>query len=296
VTSETSGLTLPDPKDRADIHREFTLAAHAIGNMEFLDAAARLKKITTADPGMTDAWNQYAQVLIRLGRDQDALAAYREILNRKAGAAPVLLDAATVYLKLGKLNDARNHAEAAIPGEPITAHQLLAKIEIAAHRPDAAIKQAELAEQADPTLPMIDVVRGILIYEQAQKDPSKFAEALPFFQRARDRIQTRTVQLNDLRYYLGDCLAQVGRLEEAEKAFLEEIKLFPNLIRARQGLAMVYEAGGRTTDAERTINNMLAAVPTPSTYAAAAELWRVLGHPDKSAAISAAARAKFGAK
>ncbi|MEI6243997.1 MAG: tetratricopeptide repeat protein, partial [Acidobacteriota bacterium] len=117
-----------------------------------------------------------------------------------------------------------------------------------------------------------------------------------FFQRARDRIQTRTVQLNDLRYYLGDCLAQVGRLEDAERAFLEEITLFPNLIRARQGLAMLYAAMGRSADAERAITNMISVVPTPSSYASAAELWRVLGRPDQSAAITAAARVKFGGK
>lgn len=295
VASDTSGLTLPDPKDRADIHREFALAARSIGNMQFLDAADRLKKITTADPGMTDAWNQYAQVLIRLGRDADALTAYREILNRHAGAAPVLLDAAVVYLKLGQFDEARKHAEAAISGEPVTAHQLLAKVALAQHRPDDALREAGLAEQADPTLPMTDFIHGVILHEQAQKDPSKFAEALPYFQRARDRIQSRTVQLNDLRYYLGDCLAQMGRLEDAEKAFLEEIRFFPNLVRARQSLAMLYEAAGKLPETERTINNMLAAVPTPSTYASAAELWRVLGHPDKSAAITAAARAKFGA-
>jgi len=296
VSSETSGLTLPDPKDRAEVHREFELAARAIGSMQFMDAAERLKKITTADPGMIDAWNQYAQVLIRLGRDTDALAAYREILNRRAGAASVLLDAATVYLKLGRFAEARNHAQAAIDGEPVTAHQLLAKIALAEHRPDEALREAGLAEQADPTLPMTDFVHGILLHEQAAKDPSKFAEALPYFQRARDRLQNRTVQLNDVRYYLGDCLAQVGRLEEAEKAFQEEIKFFPNLVRARIGLAMLYEAAGRLPATQATINDMLAAVPTPSTYASAADLWRVLGHPDKSAAVAAAARAKFGAK
>lgn len=296
IASDTSGLTLPDPKDRAGIFRDFTLAARSIGNLQFLDAAERLKKITTADPGMTDAWNQYAQVLIRLGRDTDALAAYREILNRRAGAAPVLLDAATVYLRLGKYADARSHAEAAIKGEPVTAYQLLTKVALAEHRPDEALREAALAEKADPTLPMTDFVHGILLHEQAQKDPAKFAEALPYFQRASDKIRSRTVQLNDLRYYLGDCLAQVGRLEDAEKAFLEEIKFFPNLVRARQSLAMLYEAAGKLPETDRTINNMLAAIPTPSTYASAAELWRVLGHPDKSAAIAAAARAKFGGK
>ena len=95
---------------------------------------------------------------------------------------------------------------------------------------------------------------------------------MPFFQRAATRIKGRTVQLDDLYYYLGDCLAQAGRLEEAEQAFLEEMKLFPNLIHARTGVAMLYEASGRTPDADRAVSNMLAAVPTPETYKAAARV------------------------
>ena len=296
VSVETSGMTLPDPKDRSEILRAFTKSAKAIGDMQFVEAADQLKWITTQDPGMTDAWNQYAQVLIRLGRNEDALKAYKELLNRRPGAAPVLLDAATVLMKLGRLDEARQHAELAISGSPVSAHQLLVKIAFARERPDDAVKEAKLAEDADPTLPMTDYVRGVVLHRQAQKNPAKFAEALPFFQKAATRIKGRTVQLDDLYYYLGDCLAQAGRLEEAEQAFLEEMKLFPNLIHARQGLAMLYEASGRTPDADRVVANMLTAVPTPATYSSAAELWRVLGHPDKSAAINAAARAKFGGK
>jgi len=294
VGAEVSGLTLPDPKDRSDVREAFVLAARAIGNLKFVEAADRLKWITTKDPGMSDAWNQYAQVLIRLGRDADAFKAYQEMLKLKPNAAPVLLDAATVLMKLQRYDEARAHALAAVSGEAVTAHQVLAKIALAQHNPEEALKEAAAAEQADPTLPMSDFVQGVLLHGKAQKDPSKYAEAIPFFQRAAQKIKGRTIQLNDVNYYLGDCLAQVGRVEEAEAAFRQEIALFPNLIRARNGLAMLYEAGGQPGATERVIGDMLATVPTPATYASAAELWRVLGHPNKSAAVAAAARAKFG--
>lgn len=294
VAAETSGLTLPDPKDRADIHRAFVLAAQAIGNMQFVDAAARLKWITDEDPGMTDAWNQYAQVLIRLGRDADALTAYQQMLRQRPDQPPVLLDAATVLMKLRRYDEARAHAQAAVSGEPITAHQLLAKIELAQGHTDAALKEAAAAEAADPTLPLTDFINGVILHNAAQKDPSKYAQALPFFERASQKIKTRTVQLNDLHYYLGDCLAQVGRLEEAEQAFNQEIKLFPHLVRARTGLAMLYEAAGNSAGTQRVVAGMLAASPTPSTYTSAEELWRVLGYPNRAAAVAAAARARFG--
>ena len=179
-------------------------------------------------------------------------------------------------------------------GEPITAHQMLAKIELAQGHNDAGLKEAAAAEAIDPTLPLTDFIHGVILHNAAQKDPSKYAEALPYFQRASDKIKTRIVQLNDLHYYLGDCLAQAGRLEEAERAFQQEIKLFPNLVRAPIGLAMLYEAAGNAQGTQRVVANMLASSPTPSTYASAADLWRVLGHPDRAAAVAAASRARFG--
>lgn len=294
VAAETSGLTLPDPKDKAEINHAFVLAARAIGNLEFVDAAARLKWITDREPGMTDAWNQYAQVLIRLGRDNDALNAYKQLLQQRPDQPSVLLDAATVLLRQRRFDEAKAHAMAAVSGEPITAHQMLAKIELAEGHNDAALKEAAAGEAADPTLPLTDFIHGVILHTAAQKDPSKYAEALPYFERASAKIKTRVVQLNDLNYYLGDCLAQVGRLEEAERAFQDEIRLFPNLVRARTGLAMLYEAAGNTQGTQRVVADMLNASPTPSTYASAADLWRVLGHPDRAAAVSAAARARFG--
>jgi arylsulfatase A-like enzyme/tetratricopeptide (TPR) repeat protein len=296
ISAETEGLTLPDPKDRADIHRAFVQAAHAIGALKFPEAADQLRWITSRDPGMIDAWNQYAQVLVRLGRDADAFAAYQEILKRQPGSAPALLDAATVLMRLRRYDEARAHAQAAVSGEPVTAHQLLAKIELAAGHQDAALAEARAAEAADPSLPMTDMVQGMILHAEAQRDPAKFAAALPFFERAAAKIQGRTVQLNDLFYYLGDCLAQVGRIEDAERAFRQEIALFPNLVRARTGLAMLYEATGNSPAADRVITDMLNAVPTPSTYASAADLLRVFGHTDRSAEIAAAARARFGGR
>lgn len=294
VAAETSGLTLPDPKDKTEINHAFVLAARSIGNMEFVDAAERLKWLTDREPGMADAWNQYAQVLIRLGRDADALKAYQQMLRQRPDQPSVLLDAATILMRMRRYDDARAHVMAAVSGEPITAHQMLAKIELAQGHNDAALKEAAAAEAADPSLPFTDFIHGVLLHNAAQKDPAKYADALPYFQRASEKIKTRIIQINDLHYYLGDCLAQVGRLEEAEQAFRQEIKLFPNLVRAPTGLAMLYEAAGNQQGTERVIANMLASSPTPSTYASAADLWRVLGHPDRAAAVAAASKARFG--
>ena len=57
-------------------------------------------------------------------------------------------------LRLGKLEDAQKHSELAIAVAPAPAHELLAKIALARHDRDAALREAGLAQQADPTLPM----------------------------------------------------------------------------------------------------------------------------------------------
>jgi len=241
-------------------------------------------------------------VMVRLGRNEDALAAFQEVVRHQPNNPVALIDTATLLLKLGRYDDARDHAALASQAAPASAHELLAKIALARKKPDDALREAALAEQADPALPMSDYIRGLIAHEQgdlAQRAGSshrarqKYGEALPLLMRAHDRAARRAMQIAELGYYIGDCLGQLERYEEAERFFKEEIALYPNSLRARTGLAMMYEASGRTSTAEQTIGAMLAAVPTPDAYRQAAELWRVFGHPERQAATLAASRARF---
>jgi len=64
-------------------------------------------------------------------------------------------------------------------------------------------------------------------------------------------MKGRTLQMNDLNYYIGDSLARLERYREAEPYLLEEVRVFPHNNRARAGLAMLYRAMGRNADSER---------------------------------------------
>jgi tetratricopeptide (TPR) repeat protein len=137
--------------------------------------------------------------------------------------------------------------------------------------------EARLAQKADPALPMPLYIQGLLLYNQGP-----YAGALTPLLQARDAIRQRTLQMNDLNYYIGDSLARLERYGEAEPFLLEEIRVFPNNVRARSGLAMLYRAMGRNAESDRAIEDMLRASPTAETRATAAKLWTMFGEPAKA--------------
>jgi tetratricopeptide (TPR) repeat protein len=283
------GKTRPDPKDNAPVLKAYRQAVDALSEGQVDDAATILRRVLTMDLGMTDVWVQYATVLMRMGQSAGALAAYEQAIRLNPEEPGGLLGAASLLLERGRPDDAQRHAELAVAGAPASAHEMLAQIALSRKDWDRATREADLTERADPTMPMTLVVRGLFAYHQG-----RYAEALPSLVQARDRFAARTLQMRDLRYYIGDALARLERYPEAEPYFLEECALFPTNTRARASLAMLYIAEDRPTDVNRVIADMLRAAPTPKTYNTAAQLWRNFRQPDRADAVSAAGHARFG--
>jgi arylsulfatase A-like enzyme/Flp pilus assembly protein TadD len=271
------GDSLPDPKDKVKVLEKYRHATELAGRLKFEEATALYREVLAEDPEMTDVWLQLAEVLVRQGQTEASVRAYQEVVRRKPKEAGSLIGAAGGLMRLGRLDEARQHAELAISVAPAGAHEMLAKIALAARDREEALRQAKLAQAADPTLPMPLYVEGLLLYNQG-----KFAEALTPLVRARDALRGRTVQMNDLNYYIGDSFARLDRYAEAEPFLLEEIRIFPHNTRARAGLAMLYRAMGRDLDAERAIEDLLRASPTPDGRALAAKLWIMFGEPEKA--------------
>ena len=271
------GDSLPDPKDKIQVLEKYRRASDLAGERKFADAMVLYRELLAADPEMTDVWLQLAEVCLRQGLTEDGVRAYQEVIKRNPKDAGSLLGAGGGLLRLGRLDEAQTHAELAVSVAPAPAHELLAKIALARHDPDAALREARLAQEADPTLPMPLFVEGLLAYNQF-----KYADALGPFMRAHDALRGRTIQINELNYYIGDSLAHLERYPEAEPYFQEEIRLFPHNTRARAGLAMLYRAMGRDAESERAIDDLLRASPTPEGRALAAQLWSMFGEPEKA--------------
>jgi tetratricopeptide (TPR) repeat protein len=284
--SGTNG-SLADPKDKIEVLTAYRRAIDLISSRQFDDGLTQLRAVLTENPGMVDGWLQYAATNTRIGRLDEAYAGYREAVRLKPDAKGALLGAASVLLTMNRFDEAKKYAELAIGVAPADAHHSLANIALRQHQPDTARKEAALAAAADPTLPVPQLIDGLIAYERGQ-----FAEALPLLLQARDGYARRTLQTNDLNFYIGDCLARLERYDEAEQHFKEEIRLFPHNSRARAGLAMLYQASGRPADAARTIEEMIRSSPTRLAFERAASLWTMFGRADKAAEMRARARGR----
>lgn len=285
---ELPGGRLPDPKDQIHVLQKYKQAADLAGQRRFDDAIALYRELLRDDPGMTDVWLQLADVLIRRGLTGDAVEAYREVLKRNPKDPAGLTGAASALLRLGRLREARAHAELARDVAPGTAHELLARIAIELDEPDTARKEARLAQTADPTLPLPSFVDGVILHRQKQ-----YASAIPHFMAARQAMAGRTLLMPDLNFYIGDSLAQLERYPEAAPYFEAELAVFPLHVRARAGLAMLYRAMGKDPESERAIADLIKYVPTPEGLSVAAQLWTMFGEPGRAAAVRAdAARLK----
>ena len=271
------GDSLPDPKDKVHILEKYRKAADLAGQRKFEDATALYKEVLADEPNMTDVWLQLAEVYVRQGMSEDALHAFGEAIKRNPRDPGSLMGAAAALLRLGRLDEARKHGELAVALAPAGAHELLAKIALARKDKDGALREARLAQDADPTLPMPLYIQGLLLYNQGQ-----YSAALTPLMQARNVMKGRTLQMNDLNYYIGDSLARLDRYPEAEPFLLEEVRTFPHNTRARSGLAMLYRAMGRTAESDRAIDEMLRASPTAETRAMAVKLWTMFGEPAKA--------------
>jgi arylsulfatase A-like enzyme/Tfp pilus assembly protein PilF len=294
--TKAPGETLPDPKDKRQVLETYREAVQFAADRQWGQAITLLQRILREDPGMLDVWGQLATFAIRVERYDQAVDAYKHIIELKPSEATAYIGAAATLLKLRKLDEARAHAELAASVAAETdarsrgsAHELLAKIALARHEVDAAREEAELARKADPTLPLPIFIEARILYDQG-----KYAEALPLFQQTIAELnRSRGLQITELHFYTADTLGRLERYPEAESQFIEELKYFPQNTRARAGLAMLYQASGRSDAASRELADMVRTTPTPDAFALAARVWTMFGNRQQADAVRAQARRTF---
>ena len=280
MVSSAPGLdALPDPKDKVQVLERYRHAIALVQAGRFDTALAGLQAIVAENPGMADVWSEIAGLLVRLGRTTEAVQAYKRLVEVAPHDPSALVSVAGCLLTLGKLDEAQAQAELAaetIPADEgrwrARAHETLAMIALARKNTERARDEAKRAKDADPTLPVAEYVEGLIRYNAGQ-----FDAAVPFFEDALKQSATSTIQMADLRYYLGDSLGRLERHADAERYLDEEVRLFPYDLRARAGLAMLYRATGRTADSDRAIADLVRISPTPEGYALAAKLWTMFG-------------------
>ena len=282
---ELAGDRLPDPKDRIEVLRTYRQAMRLSREGRFDEAVALFRKLLADDSGMSDVSLQLAETYNRQGQTVTALGAYNQVIARDPKNAAALTGATSALLRLGRIDEAKAHAELAVEVAPAIAHEMLARIAVHQRDESAARRHAELAQQADSSLPMVAFIDGMILHERGQ-----YAQAAQRLLEARRAMASRTEQLADLNYLAGDSLARLERYPEAEQLFRAELAVFPSHVRARAGLAMLYKATGRDAEAARLVDEIVRVSPTREGLDSAAQLWTMFGEPARAAQVRARMR------
>ena len=263
ATTQANG-PLPDPKDRIGDIDALRQAARREVSGDVAGAIADYKRIVAANPNFADAWTKLARAQTSLGDYEAAIESYK----RGIQVAPMLsggnaLQIASLFLNLGRIDDAEKNAHLAERSNPIDAHVLLGRV--AMSRRDYARAEVEakaaLAQQNDD--PNAQVLLAQIFTEE-----HRFDEAMHILDALAPHEAKQPIALAD--FARGDILARTGHPEQAEIAFKREIELFPAETHAYANLAALFWFEGRRDEARQTINLMVQKNPRPDARAFAA--------------------------
>jgi choline-sulfatase len=131
---------LPDPKSQRHVVAELDRAFAAVQAQRHDEAISRFETLLAANPDMQDVWAFYASSLQKVGRQEDAAAAYEKALKLSGGSPQLALATATKLLELGRFAEAKSHAELASKQYPEEAYDLLAQVELRQGNSEAALE------------------------------------------------------------------------------------------------------------------------------------------------------------
>jgi putative PEP-CTERM system TPR-repeat lipoprotein len=187
------------------------------------------------------------RVLARAGLVEEALAKYKEAAT--AGASQATLDAAQLYVEIGRLDDARQLLEAAVVEKPNwqEAARLLAKIEARDGRLDQALarvrglnEQVALAKRRELEGDVYAVAKrwpdAVAAYEDAQRLQPSAGIAVKMFTARRAAGQATP-----------------------ERSLTQWLRESPDDADVRRALAAYYETSGRSAEAIAEYEQLLAA-------------------------------------
>jgi len=269
------GEELPDPKLKIDTFREIRVAFTHFRDERFVEALAIIDRLLAENRRMLDLWDLKSKCLMRVGRLEESLEAAKEGLRLQPNATHVVLMVANVALDLHRLDEAQQHAELALKGEPGQARELLARIWLERGDSGRAEKEARAAIAAGER----DRPAALLTLARVYKARNDFPGTLRQIELAEAAIEKSGTnrRLTNLHFLKGDVLARVGRNREAEQEFREEIRLFPSEPNAYKTLILLLVTEGRGKEATQLVFDLIKASPTAPSYLAICQTLEVLG-------------------
>ncbi len=288
TTDADLNAALPDPRGRVASLADFGVAMQAVSEQRFADAVPKLEQLVGENPKMVDAWVALGTALSRVGRLKDSLAAYETAMEVSGGSPQVALGTAKILLAMGRLDEATKHAELGLNSSPVAARSVL--VEIAEARGDLGAAE----EQAQKAFTAGGAQAGPLVtLAQIQQKRGKTEEALATADKALAALAHSGARHEGLQSLRGDLLARLGRTDEAERAFRDELQQFPGGLPTYSRLATLFASQGKAQEAVAMLRQMTEANKTPAAYGQAVQTLRVLGDRDSAAALLRYAQSLF---
>ena len=228
---------------------------------------------------MADVWSQLAAFAMRIDRFDlrrstptsttstlkpiRAAAVISVPPRRCSTSASTPRRASTRELRRDADRATRQTEREAQPATPSTAHELLARIALAQTRRRRRARGGRLAQEArSEAMPLAAYIDARLLYDQG-----KYDDALPSSSRPSPSCRKPAARRSspELHYYAADTLGASRALPRCRRrSSTTELRLFPQNMRARGGLAMLYQATERPDEAERARSATCCAItPTP---------------------------------
>ena len=265
--------SLADPKDKLGTFRSIRESFAAYKERRYTDALRSLEPLLAENRRMIDLWDLKARTLVALGDNIGAIAAAREGLRAWPQAHYLAIYLGGLLLNQGDLEGAAQHAELAMSTDPAAAHEILARVAIVRGDVDAADREARLALAADADRPATHVLLGRVAAARHDYDRA-FLE----YDRAEELVRREGgAAISEVGSLRGDALARLGRSQEAESAFLNEIAAFPQEPDAYQHLILLYAAENRGDLVHQTIGRLAHNVRGARGDRAIADSLRIIG-------------------
>ena len=291
ISASTADLTkkdLPAPRDRIGAVAQLKEGFGALQGGRYAEAVAVFGKLLKNEPGMTDVWQMYGEACMKLGKEDEALAALLQAAKLSPLNPQVMMALSDYYLEIGNYEEARKHAEAAGDSGSTSPHENLARIALVKGDLDAAEREsrAALAKYPLRRIPHLMIARS-------RHDRGDYTSALAELDLAARPSSGDISPLQNLNYLRGDSLARLGREAEAEAAFLQEIRDFPSNASPRAAIALLYASQGREADARKALSDLVRDLHTPEAYFAAIKTYEILGDPQSASGLRAEQRRLF---
>ncbi|HSP16479.1 MAG TPA: sulfatase-like hydrolase/transferase [Thermoanaerobaculia bacterium] len=264
---------LPDPKTTIGTFHDIRVAFTKYRNEKQEEALEITNRLLKDNPRILDLWDLKSNILMKLGRNEEAIAAAKEGLKQAPNAVQLMFGVANLSILTGELDQAQQHAELAMKWEPGQAHEILARVWADRRDYTRAEQEARLAMQTEH-----EPIGALLTLGLIEKQKGDLQKSLGYFDQARDLAGEKGHRrIPNLHYYRGDILARLGRNDEAEREFREEIALYPTQPDAYTALVLLLSSEQRLEEATKLIFRLIEVAPNPPSYIAVSETLKAIG-------------------